>query len=98
MAAINKCMTVFYICFTIIFYLKKGILMLNRFRGWPVVAGLLLGLVLSGCSGIPLSALPKLMQLSTELAEAHPAEFMVALQVDAQIGRASCRERVSSPV
>jgi hypothetical protein len=78
-------MTVFYICFTIIFLSQKGILMLNRFRGWSVVPGLLLGLVLSGCSGIPLSALPKLMQLSTELADAHPAEFMVALQVDARM-------------
>jgi hypothetical protein len=46
---------------------------------------LILGVSLAGCSGIPLRSLPRLAQLSESLLEAHPAEFMVALQVDARM-------------
>lgn len=41
--------------------------------------------LLSACSGVPLRSLPRLMQLPNQLLEAHPAEFMVALQVDARL-------------
>lgn len=37
------------------------------------------------CTGVPLLAIPKLMQLNTALMDANPAEFMVALQVDARL-------------
>lgn len=41
--------------------------------------------LLTACGGIPLSAIPRLTQLSSQLLEASPAHFMVALQVDARI-------------
>jgi hypothetical protein len=40
---------------------------------------------LGACSGIPLMSLPRLAQLSGQLLDADPAQFMVALQVDARI-------------
>jgi hypothetical protein len=40
---------------------------------------------LAACGGIPLTSLPRLMQLSAQLLEADPAQFMVALQVDARV-------------
>lgn len=40
---------------------------------------------LAACGGVPLRALPRLAQLSSSLQEANPAEFMVALQVDARM-------------
>lgn len=40
---------------------------------------------LAACGGIPLSSLPRLAQLSGQLLEADPAQFMVALQVDARV-------------
>ena len=48
---------------------------------------LLLGAVasLAACGGIPLSSLPRLAQLSGQLLEGDPAQFLVALQVDARI-------------
>ncbi|MBE0586725.1 MAG: hypothetical protein IH617_01625, partial [Hydrogenophaga sp.] len=42
---------------------------------------LALSAALVGCGGIPLRSLPRLVHLSESLLEAHPAEFMVALQV-----------------
>ena len=44
-----------------------------------------LAVMLVACGGIPLRAIPRLMQLQTELLNANPAEFMVAVQVDARI-------------
>ncbi len=41
--------------------------------------------LLAACGGIPLTSLPRLAQLSGQLLEADPAQFMVALQVDARI-------------
>jgi hypothetical protein len=41
--------------------------------------------VLTACGGIPLTSLPRLAQLSGQLLDADPAQFMVALQVDAHI-------------
>ena len=41
--------------------------------------------LLVACSGVPLRSLPRLMRLSGELLDANPAEFMVALQVDARM-------------
>jgi hypothetical protein len=46
---------------------------------------LILSVALAGCSGIPLRSLPRLAQLSESLLKANPAEFMVALQVDARL-------------
>lgn len=40
---------------------------------------------LAACGGIPLSALPRLAQFSGQMLEADPAQFMVALQVDARV-------------
>ena len=42
-------------------------------------------LSLSACGGVPLRSLPRLMSLQSELLVANPAEFMVALQVDARL-------------
>ena len=44
-----------------------------------------LGAVLAGCGGVPLRSVPRLMQLPAQLENANPAEFMVALQVDARL-------------
>lgn len=40
---------------------------------------------LAACGGIPLTSLPKLARLSGQLLEADPAQFIVALQVDARV-------------
>jgi hypothetical protein len=42
-------------------------------------------LLLSGCSGIPLTSVPRLLQLSGQMLEADPGQIMVALQVDARL-------------
>jgi hypothetical protein len=38
----------------------------------------------TACGGVPLRAIPRLVQMQNELLETNPAEFMVALQVDAR--------------
>lgn len=38
-----------------------------------------------GCGGVPLAAIPRLAQLSGQLLDADPAQFMLALQVDARV-------------
>lgn len=50
---------------------------------------LALCLGLAACSGVPLKSLPRLMQLSGDLLDSHPAEFMVALQVDSRLAPAA---------
>jgi hypothetical protein len=40
---------------------------------------------LAACGGIPLTSLPKLARLSGQLLDADPAQFIVALQVDARV-------------
>lgn len=49
--------------------------------------GLLLSAVaaFAACGGIPLTSLPKLVRLSGQLLDADPAQFRVALQVDARV-------------
>ncbi len=42
-------------------------------------------LVITACTGVPLRSVPRLMQLNQQLMDANPAEFMVALQVDARM-------------
>lgn len=42
-------------------------------------------ILIAACGGVPLRSLPRLMQLSQQLLEANPAEFRVALQVDARL-------------
>ena len=46
---------------------------------------LVLSAALVGCGGIPLRSLHRLVQLSGQLLEADPAQFTVALQVDARV-------------
>lgn len=46
---------------------------------------LILCCCLAACGGIPLSALPRLAQLSGRLLDADPAQFRVALQVDKRL-------------
>lgn len=48
-------------------------------------ASLLCAATLTGCGGVPLKALPKLMQMPNQLLAAHPDEIKVALQVDARL-------------
>ena len=51
---------------------------------WKLVVCMAAGLLLVACGGIPLRSLPRLMQLPDQLLDARPAEFRVALQVDAR--------------
>jgi hypothetical protein len=51
-------------------------------RLFVLIAALLL---LASCGGVPLRSVPRLLQLQSQLLEANPAEFMVALQVDARM-------------
>ena len=39
--------------------------------------------VLASCSGIPISSIPRLLQLSSQLLDINPAELRVAIQLDA---------------
>ena len=50
---------------------------------------LTLCLGLAACGGVPLRAIPRLMQMQNELLDANPAEFMVAVQVDARLAPAA---------
>jgi hypothetical protein len=50
-----------------------------------VIATSLAFTTLAACTGVPLRSIPKLMQLNQQLMDANPAEFMVALQVDARM-------------
>ena len=45
----------------------------------------LLTVLLAGCAGIPLSAMPRLMSLQKQLLDLDPAQFMVAIQTDARM-------------
>jgi hypothetical protein len=50
-----------------------------------LVAFLFLAGIVVACTGIPLRSMPQLMKLQDALLEAHPAEFMVAIQADARM-------------
>ncbi|MES2529904.1 MAG: hypothetical protein V4636_02635, partial [Pseudomonadota bacterium] len=50
-----------------------------------VVAGLWACAFLSACSGVPLSSVPRLLALRTELLVANPAEIMLAVQTDERL-------------
>jgi hypothetical protein len=54
-------------------------------RTLAFVAAFLALILLASCGGIPLRSVPRLLQLQGQLLEANPAEFMVALQVDARL-------------
>ena len=45
----------------------------------------LLAALLTGCSGIPLGSMPRLMSLQKQLLDLDPAQFMVAIQTDARM-------------
>lgn len=49
------------------------------------LATLVLVGMLIACTGIPLRSLPRLMKFQNELLNANPAEFMLAIQVDARM-------------
>lgn len=49
-----------------------------------ILAFLLISLLV-GCTGVPMRSLPRLMTLQSELPDARPAEFMLAIQVDARM-------------
>jgi hypothetical protein len=49
------------------------------------IIALLLISLLAACTGIPMRSLPKLMKLQGELLTANPAEFMLAIQLDARM-------------
>jgi hypothetical protein len=44
--------------------------------------------LLGACSGVPLTSIPRLLRLSSQLLDANPAEFMVAIQLDARMAPA----------
>ena len=41
--------------------------------------------LLASCSGIPISSIPRLLQLSSQLLDINPAEVIVAIQLDARM-------------
>lgn len=53
----------------------------KNFRLW-VLAALM---TLTACGGVPMRSLPQVMRLQSDLLVSNPAEFMVALQVDARL-------------
>lgn len=59
------------------YFLKTRVL-----AGLALIAAIL---AITACTGVPLRAIPKLMQLNQQLMDANPAEFLVALQVDARM-------------
>ena len=50
-----------------------------------IAAGLLSIALLAGCSGVPITSVPRLLRLNAELLDIKPAEFMVAIQMDARM-------------
>lgn len=50
-----------------------------------LIVYLVLTTALAACSGIPLRSIPRLLQLQNELLNINPAEFMLAIQVDARM-------------
>lgn len=71
-----------YCCLAIIIYCFIRITSMNRRLTLQIFAATLF---LSACGGIPLRAIPRLVQFSSDMLQANPAEFRVALQVDARI-------------
>lgn len=71
-----------YYRFTIIFYCFTEATTMNKRLTLLILAAALL---LTACGGIPLRAIPRLLQFSNSMLEANPAEFSVALQVDARV-------------
>lgn len=61
--------------------------MTNSFMKRVLVSLIVFGacLAITACTGVPLRSVPRLMQLNQQLMDANPAEFMVALQVDARM-------------
>ena len=50
-----------------------------------MTVGLLTVALLTGCSGVPITSVPRLLRLNSQLLEINPAEFMVAIQMDARM-------------
>lgn len=45
----------------------------------------LAAILLTGCSGIPISSIPRLLKLGNQLPDIKPSEFMIAIQLDARM-------------
>jgi hypothetical protein len=52
---------------------------------WKAILPCLLAALLAGCAGIPLGSMPRLMSLQKQLLDLDPAQFMVAIQIDARM-------------
>ena len=53
--------------------------------GAIIATSALAAALLGACSGVPLTSIPKLLRLSSQLLDANPAEFRVAIQLDARM-------------
>ncbi len=53
--------------------------------GAIIATSALAAALLGACSGVPLTSIPKLLRLSGQLLDANPAEFRVAVQLDARM-------------
>ena len=49
------------------------------------IIGILCVALVAACSGVPLTSIPRLLRLNGQLLDAKPAEFMVAVQLDARM-------------
>jgi hypothetical protein len=54
-------------------------------RLWRPLIAAIACFVLASCSGIPVSSIPRLVQLNNQLLDIKPAEFMIAIQLDARM-------------
>ena len=50
-----------------------------------LTVGVLANGLLTGCSGVPITSVPRLLRLNGQLLDIQPAEFMVAIQMDARM-------------
>lgn len=58
-------------------------LAINRRAASVGAISVLAAALLGACSGVPLTSIPRLLRLNGQLLDAKPAEFMVAVQLDA---------------
>ena len=59
--------------------------LLTTRRQAAAALGSLSAALLAGCSGIPLTSIPRLLRLSDQLVDAKPAELMLAVQLDGRM-------------
>ena len=56
-----------------------------RCMATAVAVSVLMATVLGACSGVPVTSIPRLLRLNGQLLDVKPAEFMVAIQLDARM-------------